>query len=98
MMDIKNNIAHLWYLITASSCRCRKDLSLNLACDWQISHDKMSVYFPESKVHNSKTHPDIKVKISGRKKLMILRYKMHTDLDIFQEKCVLCTSKYSTYF
>ena len=29
---------------------------------------------------------------------MILRYKMHADLDIFQEKGVLCTRKYSTYF
>ena len=39
-----------------------------MACDGQISHDKKSVYFPDSKVHDSKTLPDIKAKMSGRKK------------------------------
>jgi hypothetical protein len=83
----KNSTVHLWYLVIASSCRCRKYLSLNLACGWWISHKK-SVYFPHTKVHNSKTLRDIKEKISGSKKLMILSYKMHRDLLTFSKKKV----------
>ena len=40
----------------------------------------------------------LKRKCQGGKKLTILKYKTHTGLGIFQEKGVLCTRKYSTYF